>query len=95
MVELPDDSGTPAAILFDIVHGRFRMVPSKIASLDALYQVLSFADKYDMISLLVPWIQKWVSSVPPLQGFLLVVVQLLGPSGRLLRSLGNLEPCAL
>lgn len=46
------------------------MVPSKIATLDALYQVLSFADKYDMISLLVPWIQEWVSSVPPLQGFL-------------------------
>lgn len=70
VVELPDDSGTPAAILFDIVHGRFRMVPSKIATLDALYQVLSFADKYDMISLLVPWIQEWVSSVPPLQEFL-------------------------
>jgi hypothetical protein len=54
LVELPDDSAIPAGILFDIVHGRFRMVTPRMVRLDALYEILAFTDKYDMTSLLVP-----------------------------------------
>jgi len=43
------------------------MATSRIVTLDALYEILAFTDKYDMTSLLVPWIQGWVLSVSPLQ----------------------------
>ncbi|KAK1833417.1 hypothetical protein QBC39DRAFT_302763 [Podospora conica] len=68
VVELPDDLATPAAILLGIIHGRFSMVDPKVGTLDGLYQILAFADKYDMVSLLAPWIQGWVEDVSPLQG---------------------------
>lgn len=66
VVELPDDNHLPAEILLNIIHGRFDFTP-KVMTIDTLYEILAFADKYDMTSRLNPWMQAWVSSVFPLE----------------------------
>ncbi|KAK1833402.1 hypothetical protein QBC39DRAFT_46568 [Podospora conica] len=66
-VKLPDDHPTHATILFNIVHSHFNKVSAVVISLELLYGILAFTDKYDMTVLLAPWLQAWVSSVYPLQ----------------------------
>jgi hypothetical protein len=87
-VELPDDLPAPATILFNIVHGRFKELPANFDTVHPLYEVLAFADKYDMTMLLAPWLQAWVSSTSPLQNQIVGH----GPFGALLWLLGNFEP---
>ena len=65
VVELPDDNPVPAAILLNISHARLKAIPPKVDSLTMFYEILVFADKYDMTGLLGPWTQTWVSSIFP------------------------------
>ena len=67
VVTLPEDNPGDAMILLDIIHSRFGQIPSQLGqgslSLDKLYHILVFADKYDMTQLLRPWLQDWISGL--------------------------------
>ncbi|KAK1976359.1 hypothetical protein LZ30DRAFT_785629 [Colletotrichum cereale] len=58
VVSLPDDCPESMYILLAIIHGRTDDISSTL-SLTELRAVLVQADKYDMMSLLGPWIPKW------------------------------------
>lgn len=62
LVDLPEDNPDALKILLHIVHANFQLVPSK-PSLDELYGTFVLANKYDMISVLMPWARAWVKVV--------------------------------
>jgi hypothetical protein len=59
IVELPEDDPEPAKILLPIVHGRFGAVLEDM-SLDRLYGIVIFADKYDLFQIIQPLANPWV-----------------------------------
>jgi hypothetical protein len=67
VVKLPGDNHDATKTLLEIIHSRFAHVPSICATVDELYEILVVAGKYDMTKLLRPWVQGWVTSLPPLQ----------------------------
>lgn len=68
VVKLPEDNHDATKTLLEIIHSRFSHVPSTCATVEDLYEILVVANKYDMTKLLRPWVQGWVTSLPPLQG---------------------------
>jgi len=67
VVKLPDDNHDATKTLLEIIHSRFVYVSSTCGKIEELYEILVVADKYDMTKLLRPWVQGWVTSLPPLQ----------------------------
>ncbi|KAJ4391354.1 hypothetical protein N0V93_004971 [Gnomoniopsis smithogilvyi] len=61
-VALPEDDPEAFAIILQIVHSNFKMVPPTV-SRDELYQITIWTDKYDMTEILQPWAQKWVDGL--------------------------------
>jgi len=59
-VELPDDPWTSIHSVLNIVHGKFEQVEELQPGLEALYDILSLTNKYDMTSTLRPWARKWL-----------------------------------
>ncbi|KAK0638537.1 hypothetical protein B0T16DRAFT_462308 [Cercophora newfieldiana] len=64
-VKLPEDDAGGAEVLLDIVHTRFQRVPLTPEA-TSLYNLLVFADKYDMRRLLLPWADRWASHLADL-----------------------------
>lgn len=58
-VALPEDDPTALATILDIVHGRFRKVPSAVTP-DHLFMITVLTDKYDMTEVLRPWVNGWI-----------------------------------
>lgn len=67
IVKLPEDNHDGTKTLLEIIHSRFSHVSNTCATVEELYEILVVADKYDMTKLLRPWVQGWVTSLPPLQ----------------------------
>ncbi|KAI0452903.1 hypothetical protein F5B21DRAFT_481523 [Xylaria acuta] len=65
MVELPDDDPRPMALLLNIVHCHFDVVPSYPGpiGIQDLYEISVLTDKYDMTHTLRPWARGWLHSI--------------------------------
>ncbi|KAJ2969301.1 hypothetical protein NUW58_g10021 [Xylaria curta] len=63
-IKLPEDNPTALALLLNIVHGRFDVVPSyeDLLYIRDLYNVSVVTDKYDMTHILQPWARGWMRS---------------------------------
>ena len=62
IVELPEDDPSPLAIILQIIHGKFELVPTYIP-LAQLYGLLILTDKYQMTHVVKPWAHTWVEVV--------------------------------
>ncbi len=81
-VDLPEDNPESLGVLLAILHGTFCDVPGAV-SLDFLCGILVVADKYDLIHLVRPFVDRWVGAVksPDLEGRYNGNVPLLGFTG--------------
>jgi hypothetical protein len=61
-VDLPADDPSPFAIILQIIHGRFELVPRYIP-LAQIHDVLVLADKYEMTLVVKPWAHTWLEIV--------------------------------
>ena len=77
VAELPEDDAVGAKVLFDIVHSCFDGLPAWLTLAD-LYDVLVFADKYDMARPLQPWVKTWAERYMSAAGLRRIPVQDLG-----------------
>ncbi|KAM7212740.1 hypothetical protein V8F06_011883 [Rhypophila decipiens] len=70
-VALPEDDADAAETILQVVHAPFDKPPNECRSSDAtvdkLYAILVFVDKYDMRKVLRPWIQDMVPDVHTFQ----------------------------
>ncbi|KAK2028961.1 hypothetical protein LX32DRAFT_561508 [Colletotrichum zoysiae] len=62
VVDLPEDERHSMRIVFRIMHGAFKKVPTKLP-LEDLYDLLAHTEKYDATHLLRPWAKDWVKAV--------------------------------
>ncbi|KAI0021728.1 hypothetical protein F4780DRAFT_263363 [Xylariomycetidae sp. FL0641] len=65
VVYLPEDDPKALATLLNIIHSRFEHVPrvTDAFSLDYLYQLTVFTDKYDLAAVLRPWASTWMKNM--------------------------------
>lgn len=61
-VDLPEDDPASLAIIIRIAHGHFSEVP-KILTIDRLYTLTTLTHYYDATTILVPWVDTWLTSV--------------------------------
>ncbi|KAK8207565.1 hypothetical protein IWZ01DRAFT_370805 [Phyllosticta capitalensis] len=61
-IDLPDDDPVALAILLNIAHLRFDLVPSPI-SFSLLLKVTVLTDKYDMTRVIRPWATSWIDGL--------------------------------
>ncbi|KAK7521368.1 uncharacterized protein IWZ02DRAFT_286658 [Phyllosticta citriasiana] len=60
VIPLPDDDASSLAILLNIVHLRFKEVPSSL-DFKQLVQLTRLTDKYGATQLLQPWAKSWIA----------------------------------
>ena len=58
-IEFPDDDVNALGILLNVAHLRFSSVPATLTSTE-LRQVAELADKYDVSSIVQPWLVHWI-----------------------------------
>lgn len=58
-VRLPEDDPKAFAMLMNIIHNKFNLVPSLI-NRDDLFHISVLTNKYDMTEVLRPWAQRWI-----------------------------------
>jgi hypothetical protein len=59
VVNLPKDEPEPMEILLSIVHDTLEPAPKEVSP-RCLYNLVIAADKYDLLSILHPWIRPWM-----------------------------------
>lgn len=59
-VNLPDDDPKTFAVLMNIIHNKFTLVP-KTMSRDELFKITVLTDKYAMTDVLHPWATSWIT----------------------------------
>lgn len=58
-VHFGDDDASSLLLILRIVHFQFPMVP-QVISFDNLYNLSILCDKYDIVTLIRPWLLQWV-----------------------------------
>lgn len=59
VISLPEDHVEPMFLALSIIHGHFAHVPYSL-SIEELFELLVVTNKYDMTSILRPWLHTWL-----------------------------------
>ena len=65
VLTLPHDNENSARLVVEIIHAELDNIPTEL-TLRELYEALIFADKYDMLKVLRPWVKTWITFLSPL-----------------------------
>lgn len=68
IVALPYDEPAALLVILNIIHIKFDLVP-ETPGLPEVYQILSFANKYDAIGVLRPWGSDWMKVAENAQNY--------------------------
>lgn len=66
-ISFPDDDAQTLLLLFRICHLRFSEVPQTL-DLNQLFETAVLCDKYDIVTLIRPWLSKWQQPLLPRAG---------------------------
>ena len=66
VLTLPHDDENGARLVVEIIHANLDNIPTEL-TLRELYEALIFADKYDMLKVLRPWVKTWITFLSPLE----------------------------
>lgn len=66
-ISFPDDDAQTLLLLLRICHLRFSEVPQTL-DLNQFFETAILCDKYDMVSLIRPWLSKWQEPLLPRAG---------------------------
>jgi hypothetical protein len=59
-ISLPEDSPSALLIILQIIHYKFNNIP-KALTLQQMVELAQICDKYDLVSLVGPWLRAWTS----------------------------------
>jgi hypothetical protein len=66
-VELPEDSPDALRVCLRAVHCKFDIIPPSLSE-EAIFDLVILCDKCDMVGLLKPFWDQWVTALPPASG---------------------------
>jgi hypothetical protein len=67
MVDLPEDNPDALRVCLRAVHCRFDTIPPSLSE-EAIFDLVILCDKCDMVGLLKPFWDQWVTALPPASG---------------------------